>query len=49
MVRIERVVIRMLGMALVQAWWKLPRSKVKRWWKGVKDRLPRNWQPCLDH
>jgi transposase-like protein/IS1 family transposase len=42
-VRIERVII--LGLALMQAWWKLHRSKVKRWWKGVKDRLPRHWRP----
>jgi transposase-like protein len=45
MVRIERVIILMLVMALVQAWWKLHRSKMKRWWTRVKDRLPRHWRP----
>ncbi|NLF79528.1 MAG: IS1 family transposase, partial [Chloroflexi bacterium] len=45
MVRIERVIIVGLGLALVQAWWKLYRNKVKRWWKEVKDRLPRHWRP----
>jgi len=44
-VRIERVIIVMLGLALAQTWWKLQRSKVKRWWKGIKDRLPRHWRP----
>lgn len=34
MVRIDRVIILVLGMALVQAWWK-----------RVKDRLPRHWRP----
>lgn len=43
--RIERVIILVLGLALMQAWWKLHRSKVKRWWTGVKDRLPRHWRP----
>jgi len=45
MVRIEQVIILVLGMALVQACWRLHRSKVQRWWRGVKDRLPRHWRP----
>ena len=45
MVRIERVIILVLGMALLKALWKLHRNKVKQWWKGVKDRLPRHWRP----
>jgi hypothetical protein len=45
MVRIERLIILLLSMALLQAWWKLYRGKVKRWWKRVKDRLPRHWRP----
>jgi transposase-like protein len=45
MVRIERLIIMLLGVALLQAWWKLYRGKVKRWWKRTKDRMPRHWQP----
>ena len=45
MVRIERLVIMLLGIALLRAWWKLYRGKVKRWWKRIKDHLPRHWQP----
>ncbi len=45
MVRIERLVTLLLGIALLQAWWKLYRGKVKRWWQRVKDHLPRHWQP----
>ncbi len=40
MVRIERLVILLLGIALLRAWWKLYRGKVKRWWQRVKDHLP---------
>jgi hypothetical protein len=45
MVRIERLIIVLLGGALLQAWWKLYRGKVKWWWKRTKDRMPRHWQP----
>jgi hypothetical protein len=45
MVRIERLIIVLLGGALLQARWKLYRGKVKRWWKRTKDRMPRHWQP----
>lgn len=45
MVRMERLVILLLSMALLQAGWKLYRGKVKRWWKRVKDHLPRHWRP----
>lgn len=45
MVRIERLVILLLGMTLLRAWWKLYRGKVKCWWKRIKDHLPRHWQP----
>jgi hypothetical protein len=41
----ERLVILLLGIALLRAWWKLYRGKVKRWWKRIKDDLPRHWQP----
>ncbi len=34
-----------LGIALLRAWWRLYRRRVKRWWKRTKDRLPRHWQP----
>jgi hypothetical protein len=45
MVRIERLIIVLLGVALVRAWWKLYKGKVKRWLKRTKDRLPRHWRP----
>ena len=45
MVRIERLIILLLGLALLHAWWKLYRGKVKRWWKRTKDHLPRHWRP----
>jgi hypothetical protein len=41
MVRIERLIIVLLGIALLRAWWKLYKGKVKRWLKRVKDHLPR--------
>ena len=45
MVRIERLIIVLLGIALLRAWWKLYKGKVKRWLKRVKDHLPRHWRP----
>jgi len=45
MVRIERLIIVVLGIALLRAWWKLYKGKVKRWLKRAKDHLPRHWRP----
>ncbi len=45
MVRIERLIILLLGIALLRAWWKLHKGKVKRWWKRTRDHLPRHWRP----
>ena len=45
MVRIERLVIVLMGIALLRAWWKLYKGKVKRWLTRAKDHLPRHWRP----
>ena len=45
MVRIERLIIVLLGLALLRAWWKLYKGKVKRWLKRTKDHMPRHWPP----
>ena len=45
MVRVERLVIVLLGIVLLRAWWKLYKGKVKRWLKRTKDHLPRHWRP----
>lgn len=43
--RIERWIILLLGMALVQAWWKPVRRRMRRWWQRTKEQLPRHWHP----
>ncbi len=40
MVRIERLLIVLLGIALLRAWWKLYKGKVKRWLECTKDHMP---------
>ena len=44
MVRIERLIIVLLRIALLRAWWKLYRGRVKRWLKQAKDYLPGHWR-----
>jgi hypothetical protein len=44
-VRNERLIIMVLGIVLLRAWWQLHRRRIKRWWKRTKDGLPRHWQP----
>ena len=43
--RIERLIMMVLGIALLRAWWQLYRRRIKGWWKRTKDHLPRHWQP----
>jgi hypothetical protein len=43
--RVERLMIMLLGGALVWALWKLYRGKARKLWQRVKDQMPRQWQP----
>jgi transposase-like protein len=43
--RVERLMIMLLGGALVWTLWKLYRGKLRKMWRRVKDQLPRQWRP----
>ena len=43
--RVERLMIMLLGGALVWALWKLNRGKLRKMWRRVKDRMPWQWRP----
>lgn len=43
--RIERLIIMVLGGILIWALWKLYKGKVRKLWQRVKDRMPRQWRP----
>jgi transposase-like protein len=43
--RIERLVIMVLGGLLIWALWKLYKGKVRKMWQRVKDHMPRQWRP----
>ena len=43
--RVERLVIAILGSALGWALWKLYRGKLREMWHRVKDQLPLQWRP----
>ena len=45
MVRIERLIIVLLGIALLRVWWEIYRGKMKQWPKRAKDHLPGHWSP----
>ncbi len=43
--RIERLIIVVLGGLLLWALWKLYKGKVREMWQQVKDHMPRQWRP----
>ena len=43
--RIERLIILVLGGILLWALWKLYKGKVRKLWQRVKDHMPRQWRP----
>jgi transposase-like protein/IS1 family transposase len=43
--RIERLIIILLGGLLAWALWKLYKGKVHKMWQRVKDHMPRQWRP----
>ena len=43
--RIERWIILILGIALLRAWWKPYRRRIRRWWQRAKDQMPRQLHP----
>ncbi len=42
--RIERLILIVVGIALLRAGWKLYRGRGKHWWKRTKDQVPRHWR-----
>ena len=43
--RIERLIILVLGGLLFWALWPLYKGKMRKMWQRVKDRMPRQWRP----
>ncbi len=41
--RIERLIIMLLGGLLIWALWKIYKGKVRKMWQRVKDHMPRQW------
>jgi transposase-like protein len=43
--RIERLILLVLGGLLIWALWKVYKGKVRKMWRRVKDHMPRQWRP----